>query len=96
MADGQGGFKLEEGTNVDDSYQAFSLLNAAYAMFDTKIAEKLRIVGGARIESYRQNFKYIEFGSNLQQNIDTTVVDILPSVNLIYSLTNKVNFRLSA
>jgi outer membrane receptor protein involved in Fe transport len=96
MADGQGGFKLEEGTNVDDSYQAFSFLNAAYAMFDTKIAEKLRIVGGARIESYRQNFKYIEFGSNLQQNIDTIVVDILPSVNLIYSLTNKVNFRLSA
>jgi TonB-dependent receptor len=96
MADGQGGFKLEEGTNVDDSYQAFSILNTAYAMFDTKIAEKLRIVGGARIESYRQNFKYIEFGSNLQQNIDTTVVDILPSVNLIYSLTNKANFRLSA
>jgi len=96
MADGQGGFKLEEGTNVDDSYQAFSILNTAYAMFDTKIAEKLRIVGGARIESYRQNFKYIEFGSNLQQNIDTTVVDILPSVNLIYSLTNKINFRLSA
>jgi TonB-dependent receptor len=96
MADGQGGFKLEEGTNVDDSYQAFSILNTAYAMFDTKIAEKLRIVGGARIESYRQNFKYIEFGSNLQQNIDTTVVDILPSLNLIYSLTNKANFRLSA
>ena len=96
MADGQGGFKLEEGTNVDDSYQAFSLLNAAYAMFDTKITEKFRIVGGARLESYHQNFKYIEFGSNLQQNIDTTVVDILPSVNLIYSLTNKINFRLSA
>ena len=96
MADGQGGFKLEEGTNVDDSYQAFSLLNAAYAMFDTKITDKFRVVGGARIESYHQNFKYIEFGSNLQQNIDTTVVDILPSVNLIYSLTNKINFRLSA
>jgi TonB-dependent receptor len=96
MTDGQGGFKLEEGTNVDDSYQAFSLLNAAYAMFDTKITEKFRIVGGARLESYHQNFKYIEFGSNQQQNIDTTVVDILPSVNLIYSLTNKINFRLSA
>ena len=96
MADGQGGFKLEEGTNVDDSYQAFSLLNASYAMFDTKITDKFRVVGGARLESYHQNFKYIEFGSNLQQNIDTTVVDILPSVNLIYSLTNKINFRLSA
>ena len=96
MADGQGGFKLEEGTNVDDSYQAFSFLNAAYAMFDSKITEMFRIVGGARLESYHQNFKYIEFGSNLQQNIDTTVVDILPSVNLIYSLTNKANFRLSA
>lgn len=96
MADGQGGFKLEEGTNVDDSYQAFSILHAVYAMFDTKIAEKFRVVGGARLESYQQNFKYIEFGSNLQQNIDTTVVDILPSINLIYSFTKKLNFRLSA
>jgi hypothetical protein len=75
MANGKGGFKLEEGTNVDDSYQATSFLNAGFAQIDSKLGDKLRLVGGARIESYNQVFKYIQFGSNLPQNIDTTVID---------------------
>ena len=96
MADGQGGFKLEEGTNVDDSYQASSFLNSAFAMVDSKLSEQLRIIAGARFEAYNQVFKYVEFGSNLPQNIDTTVLDILPSINLVYSPIKKINFRLSA
>ena len=95
LENGQGGFKLEEATSVDDSYQASSFLNAGFLMLDSKIAEKLRVVGGARLESYNQVFKYIEFGSNQEQRIDTTVVDILPSVNLIYSLNKKMNVRAS-
>lgn len=95
MANGQGGFKLEEGTNVDDSYQATSFLNAGYAQLDSKLGDKLRLVGGARVESYNQVFKYVQFGSNLPQNIDTTVVDLLPSVNLIYSPIQKINIRAS-
>jgi outer membrane receptor protein involved in Fe transport len=94
--DGQGGFKLEEGTNVDDSYQASSFLNAAFGMFDIKFGDKFKIVGGARVESYNQVFKFIEFGSNEPQNSDTTVIDVLPSLNIIYSLTKKMNFRASA
>jgi TonB-dependent receptor len=96
LADGQGGFKLEEGTNVDDSYQASSFLNAGYAMIDTRLFSKLRIVTGARLESYNQQFNYIEFGSNAQKNLDTTVVDILPSINLTYSFTKRFQFRASA
>jgi TonB-dependent receptor len=96
MADGQGGFKLEEGTNVDDSYQASSMLNAGYAMIDTRLFSKLRIVTGARLESYNQQFHYIEFGSNAQKDLDTTVVDILPSINLTYSFTKRFQFRASA
>jgi TonB-dependent receptor len=95
MANGKGGFKLEEGTNVDDSYQATSFLNAGFAQIDSKLGDKLRLVGGARIESYNQVFKYIQFGSNLPQNIDTTVIDLLPSVNLIYSPIQKINIRAS-
>jgi hypothetical protein len=34
MANGQGGFKLEEGTNVDDSYQAQSFLNAGFLQLE--------------------------------------------------------------
>ncbi len=95
MSDGQGGFKLEEGTNVDDSYQASSFLNAGFLQLDSKIADKVRLVGGARLEAYNQLFKYIEFGSNLPQRIDTTVVDLLPSINLIYSPIVKMNIRAS-
>lgn len=94
LQSGKGGFKLEESTSVDDSYQASSNLNAAYIMTDSKI-NKFRINGGVRVESYNQVFNYIEFGSNLPKTIDTTVIDILPSINLIYSPTEKYRVRVS-
>lgn len=96
MANGDGGFKLEEGTNVDDSYQASSFLNAGFAMVDSKLSDKIRVITGVRIESYNQVFKYIEFGSNLPQNIDSTVLDFLPSFNFVYSPIKKLNLRASA
>lgn len=92
LSNGQGGFKLDEATNVDDSYNASSFLNAGFLMSDIKF-KKLRIVGGARIESYNQKFNYIEFGTNRPITIDTTVVDILPLVNLILSVTEKMKLR---
>lgn len=95
MDNGLGGFKLEEATKVSDSYQASSMLHAGFLMFDTKIIEKFRFVGGARLESYNQKFAYTEFGSNIDRRIDTTVVDILPSLNFIYTLNKKMNIRLS-
>jgi len=95
LDNGMGGFKLDEATKVDNAYQASSFLNAGFLMLDSKIAEKFRVVGGARLESYNQVFNYIEFGSNQNKRIDTTVVDILPSVNLIYSLNKKMNLRAS-
>ncbi|NDE04210.1 MAG: PEGA domain-containing protein [Flavobacteriia bacterium] len=96
MADGQGGFKLEEGTNVDDSYDASSLLNAAYAMIDARVFSKLRVVTGVRAESYQQKFHYVEFGSNLDKYLDTTVIDLLPSLNLTYKITERFQWRASA
>lgn len=91
---GLGGFKLEEATKVTDSYTAASTLNAGFAMVDSKLFEKFRIVGGVRLESYKQFFKYLALGTNEEQIIDTTVTDLLPSVNLIYSLNDKINIRL--
>jgi len=93
LPNGQGGFKLDEATNVDDSYSAQSFLNSGFLMTDMKIGEKLRIVGGLRVESYAQKFNYIEFGSNLPITIDTTVVDFLPSINAIWSFTKKMKLR---
>ncbi|MDP1800865.1 MAG: TonB-dependent receptor [Bacteroidota bacterium] len=91
---GLGGFKLDEATKVTDSYTASATLHAGYAMIDTKIFEKFRLVGGVRFESYRQYFKYLQLGTNEEKAIDTTVIDPLPSANFIYSLNDKINIRL--
>ncbi len=96
MADGQGGFKLEEGTNVDDSYDASSLLHGLYGMVDMRLFTKLRVVAGVRAESYQQKFHYVEFGSNEDQYLDTTVLDLLPSINLTYKITERFQWRASA
>ena len=96
MANGRGGFKLDEATNVDDSYQASSFLNAGYVQIDGNWKQKIRLNGGLRVESYRQAFNYIEFGSNNDTSITTTVVDFLPSANLIVSLTPRMNIRASS
>lgn len=96
MADGQGGFKLEEGTNVDDSYDASSLLHGLYGMVDMRLFTNLRVVAGVRAESYQQKFHYVEFGSNEDQYLDTTVLDLLPSINLTYKITERFQWRASA
>jgi len=90
-----GGFKLNEVTKVSDSYTALSNLHAGYLMFDNRIFEKHRVIWGARVESYQQKFNYIESGSNIEKFEDTTVVDILPSVNYIFSVSHKINIRAS-
>ena len=92
LSNGQGGFKLDEATKVDDSYNANSFLNSFYTMVDYKL-NKWRFAGGVRLESYDQNFNYVEFGSNLNKNIDTTVIDFLPSVNVIYNFNKKMKLR---
>jgi TonB-dependent receptor len=96
MDNGRGGFKLDEATNVDDSYQANSLLHAGFLQMDGKWKKWLRLNGGLRVESYRQSFDYIEFGTNNDTSIVTTVVDFLPSANLIVSLSPRMNVRASS
>jgi outer membrane receptor protein involved in Fe transport len=62
-------------------------------MLDNKITSRLRLIWGARVESYNQKISSEAQGA--QQKVDTTVVDILPSVNVVYELTDKINVRAS-
>lgn len=90
-----GGFKLDEATKTSDSYSASSFLNAGFIMLDMKFFERLRAIYGVRLESYNQQLHTIKDGSNTPIDVDTTVNDFLPSVNLVYSLTDKINIRAS-
>lgn len=87
-------FYMDERINPQDVYTANSRLNSAYIMFDQRIFSRFRAAYGVRMESYNQ--KLNSFGSAGEPvNVDTTFVDFLPSVNLTYELTEKVNLRLS-
>jgi len=90
----ENGYVLNEITNGTDAYDANSLLNAGYIMFDGYVTEKLRLGIGARLESYNQKLNSMDNSSNVL-NIDTTYTNLLPSANLIYNLTDKASIRLS-
>lgn len=91
---GQNGFVMDEITNNSDRYKANSDLIAGYIQFDNKIADKLRIVWGARGESY---YQYISTADASGKSIkkDMTFFDLLPSANISYAVNEKSNIRLS-
>jgi outer membrane receptor protein involved in Fe transport len=58
------------------------------------LSEKLRLVWGARAESYYQNIDAIN-NSGRRIDGDQTFFSLLPSFNLTYSVNSKANFRLA-
>ncbi|SKA08200.1 TonB-dependent receptor [Chitinophaga eiseniae] len=71
-------------------YKGTADLTAGYLMFDNKFTDALRLVWGARVESYVQELKTAGQATQRYDN-----VDVLPSANLTYGVTEKSNLRLS-
>lgn len=82
---------------TSDGYQGFQRLNTVYAMMDIKPVEQLRVVGGMRVENNDQRvFDELWNSETLSYYRNSTVLDEtdwLPSVNVIYSVTPKINLR---
>lgn len=83
------GFILEDITNPTARYSAQNNLQAAYIMFDNHLIKNLRVVWGARVES--NNIRLQSPGDSLELNM--TNVDVLPSANITYALTEKMSLR---
>ncbi len=98
-------FYINEITNPSDSYTATQTNKAAYAMFDNKIGKDLRIVWGIRTEFFTQilhSFFYSGGTEPIPVEVNTTEsdsiglpFDVLPSVNITYAVTEKMNIRLA-
>lgn len=87
------GFKIIDGTRPSDTYTASSNLNAAFVQFDTKY-DWIRLVWGARYESFNQKLDARQSINKDQDiHIDTTVKDLLPSLNGVISINKKQNIR---
>ena len=87
---------INDSTRPDNSYFGNEEVFAAYAMLTYNLSERLKVVGGARVETTN-----IFVESKLETAPDSTRIgeidktNILPSLNLIYSLNEKMNLRAS-
>lgn len=88
-----GVYELSELSGADDSYNAHSLTNSGYLMLDNKLTDDLRLVWGARVEQF--DVSVTPVSKRADGIVDQNYVDILPSANLTYSLTEKINLRAS-
>lgn len=88
------GFILDEGTEPTDRYDATSDLNAAYLMLETRIANKLRVSLGARIEDSYQEINTSDISGN-RLKVTNQFTDVLPSLNTVLNISDKQNLRFS-
>ena len=93
LANGKGGFMLEQIINPYDAYDASSNIFARYLMVDSKFGNRVRAVWGARLESF-----YLKLNSTRDDRtpirVNSVKYDFLPSLNLVYSINEKQNLRL--
>jgi TonB-dependent receptor len=86
------GFKLNESTTYIDSYGASSVLNAGYLQLDSRFLEKLRFIYGVRAEYYMQTIN--TYNPSFEKiTKDTAVIDLLPSINAVWSINERANIR---
>lgn len=84
-------YRLSEIASPIDSYKANSQTNSGYLMLDNKFGKKVRFVWGARVEHF--NLDLSAKDNKAENATKKNYVDVLPSANLTYSLTDKINIR---
>lgn len=81
---------VQEAMTRASSYDGEQALWAGYGMVDLQITPDLRLVAGARYETTQMT------ATSLDTTVDRGELDthdVLPSANLIYSLTDRMNLR---
>lgn len=81
---------LRDDTELRNSYIATEKDVAAYAMVDWKVTQKIKIVTGLRMET--TNILTQSLDPN-QAEGKLNIVDYLPSFNISYALTEKMNIK---
>jgi TonB-dependent receptor len=85
------------GWTRSDDYHGKQRLHAGYLMADLNPMDKLRVIGGIRLEDNSMDLEAYTRNRETAQYSDTLLKykekDWLPSLNLIYSITSKINVR---
>ncbi|WP_276368454.1 TonB-dependent receptor [Chryseolinea sp. H1M3-3] len=92
-ADGQRGTYLEGNYEAPNNYEANSSVYAGYVMTEMTF-QRLKAVFGARVEKADMFYTGADiFGNTFDNDHTLDELDILPSVNLVYSLTETMSLR---
>ncbi len=86
------GFTLKDITETRDIYTASADLLSYYAMADQRFGKSFRLIYGVRVEDFTQKLN-AEYNAFTKVRINTNKVDVLPSVNAVYSINTKQNLR---
>jgi len=81
-------FAIDDVVEPGDLYRAFDKRRAAYVMAEIPLGERLRVIAGARVESYDMD---IESRGDTLSGVEETT--ILPAVNLVFQLNRNMNLR---
>lgn len=93
------GFSIQEYLNGTNNYKAEQDYLASYIMLEQNISllgKDLKVIMGARLENSTQKIKSRDLSDQKDLLIELKKVDLLPSVNFIYKLSETTNLRLSA
>ena len=84
------GMYISEENKESSNYSGDQTISAGYAMFDLPLISKFRFIGGARFESTNLN---VENKNKDLQKGSVSTNDILPSINMLYTLRQNINLR---
>ncbi len=89
------GVLLKENTNKSDSYNASSANVAGYVGLNMPIGSNIKVYAGLRAESHTLLLKGYESDGTDPVNLNRTALDLFPSVNATYNLTEEHLLRLA-
>jgi len=84
-----GNYISETPDPLGGNYNGYEKVSAVYTMLELPITTSLKFIGGARYEISKMDV----YGKNASGYLDNK--DLLPSLNLIYELTENMNIRSS-
>lgn len=87
-------FYIDDITNPNNRYDGSADLNAGFAMLTSSFSDKFKATYGLRVENYIETLNSADNSGN-DLKVNNNYLDVLPSVNLTYSLTEKANLRAS-
>ena len=83
---------IADATSPQADYDGAQTVAAGYAMATLHVTPTLRAITGARVESTQMRVDPINL-SNPALQADLSSVDVLPSLNLVYALSDRANLR---